>query len=253
MRTPRSPRAGTGFRSMSSWRSPARSPPNATSASCWRSSCKKPGRSPAPTPAACTWSRRNPGRPGGRGPDCPATPARAACTSCCRRTIRWRSTSRSFSLPVDDRSIVGQAVLGKRPINIDDLNRLQHPGENPRGLRHDRSFDQRTGYTARSMLTVPMLSAHDRVIGVVQLINRRRAPGTPLLHAGRLREQRDPVRRRLRRRWRWRWPPRRASAWKTPSCTRKSTICSSASSTPPSPPSSRAIPPPLGIRGAWRP
>jgi HD-GYP domain-containing protein (c-di-GMP phosphodiesterase class II) len=79
-----------------------------------------------------------------------------------------------FRLPVDARSIVGQAVLGKRPINIDDLSQLQHPGGNPRGLRHDRSFDERTGYTARSMLTVPMLSAHDEVIGVVQLINRRR-------------------------------------------------------------------------------
>ena len=86
-----------------------------------------------------------------------------------------------FRLPVDARSIVGQAVLGKRPINIDDLSRLHHPGENPRGLQHDRSFDDRTGYTARSMLTVPMLSAHDEVIGVVQLINRRRSPDRALL------------------------------------------------------------------------
>ncbi len=86
---------------------------------------------------------------------------------------------KEFHLPVDTGSIVGQAVLGKRPINIADLRRLQQPGENPGGLRHDRSFDQRTGYTARSMLTVPMLSAHDEVIGVVQLINRRH-PGAPL-------------------------------------------------------------------------
>ncbi len=87
---------------------------------------------------------------------------------------------KEFRLPVDTRSIVGQAVLGKRPINIADLSRLQHPGENPRGLRHDRSFDDRTGYTARSMLTVPMLSAHDEVIGVVQLINCRRRADRPL-------------------------------------------------------------------------
>jgi HD-GYP domain-containing protein (c-di-GMP phosphodiesterase class II) len=86
---------------------------------------------------------------------------------------------KEFRLPVDTRSIVGQAVLGKRPINIADLRRLQQPGENPGGLRHDRSFDERTGYTARSMLTVPMLSAHVEVIGVVQLINRRH-PGPPL-------------------------------------------------------------------------
>ena len=86
---------------------------------------------------------------------------------------------KEFHLPVDGESIVGQAVLSKRPINIADLQRLQQPGANPSGLRHDRRFDQRTGYTARSMLTVPMLSAHDEVIGVVQLINRRH-PGPPL-------------------------------------------------------------------------
>jgi HD-GYP domain-containing protein (c-di-GMP phosphodiesterase class II) len=87
---------------------------------------------------------------------------------------------KEFRIPVDGRSIVGQAVLGKRPINIADLLRLQLPGENPRGLRHDRSFDDRTGYSARSMLTVPMLSAHDEVMGVVQLINRRRRADRPL-------------------------------------------------------------------------
>jgi HD-GYP domain-containing protein (c-di-GMP phosphodiesterase class II) len=85
-----------------------------------------------------------------------------------------------FRLPVDAQSIVGQAVLNKRPINIPDLGRLELPGENPGGFRHDRSFDRRTGYSARSMLTVPMLDAHEQVIGVVQLINRKRDPARAL-------------------------------------------------------------------------
>lgn len=84
---------------------------------------------------------------------------------------------------IDDRSIVGQAVLGKQPINIPDLTQLDGAGETKpktRTLRHNRSFDDKTGYRARSMLTVPMLSAVGEVIGVVQLINKKRDPSRPL-------------------------------------------------------------------------
>jgi len=81
-----------------------------------------------------------------------------------------------FSLGVDAKSIVGKAVLDARPINIADLDALDQPGQNPWGVQHNRTFDQKTGYTARSMLTVPMLSAHAEVIGVIQLINRKRSP-----------------------------------------------------------------------------
>ena len=81
-----------------------------------------------------------------------------------------------FSLGVDAKSIVGKAVLDARPINIADLEALDQPGQNPWGVQHNRSFDQKSGYRARSMLTVPMLSAHAEVIGVIQLINRKRSP-----------------------------------------------------------------------------
>jgi HD-GYP domain-containing protein (c-di-GMP phosphodiesterase class II) len=83
-------------------------------------------------------------------------------------------------LPVDDRSIVGKAVIDGRPINIPDLYRLSEPGANPWGFRHNRSFDERTGYKARSMLTVPLQSARGEVIGVIQLINRKRRPARTL-------------------------------------------------------------------------
>jgi HD-GYP domain-containing protein (c-di-GMP phosphodiesterase class II) len=79
---------------------------------------------------------------------------------------------KEFKLDIDDRSIVGQAVLSKQPINVPDLAQL---ASNPKtkSLRHNKSFDDKTGYRARSMLTVPMLSAVGDVIGVVQLINKR--------------------------------------------------------------------------------
>ena len=82
-------------------------------------------------------------------------------------------------MDIDDKSIVGQAVLSKHPINIADLTKLQSTPKT-KTLRNNRSFDDTTGYRARSMLTVPMLSTDREVIGVVQLINKRREPGRPL-------------------------------------------------------------------------
>jgi HD-GYP domain-containing protein (c-di-GMP phosphodiesterase class II) len=88
-----------------------------------------------------------------------------------------------FRLEIDDKSIVGQAVLSKQPINIPDLAKLEAAPQGAtktKTLRHNRSFDEKTGYRARSMLTVPMLSAVGDVIGVVQLINKRADPRRPL-------------------------------------------------------------------------
>jgi len=81
-------------------------------------------------------------------------------------------------LKVDDTSIVGKTVLGGRPINIPDLGSILPTDLT--GLTHNRTFDQKTGYKARSMLTVPMTSAMGDVIGVVQLINKKREPAKKL-------------------------------------------------------------------------
>lgn len=81
---------------------------------------------------------------------------------------------RSFTLKVDNRSIVGHSVVNKTGINIPDLYELDQPGKNPWGFRHDKQFDRKTGYQGHSMLTVPMMNQSDEVIGVIQLINRKR-------------------------------------------------------------------------------
>lgn len=88
---------------------------------------------------------------------------------------------KAFTLPVDDKSIVGQAALSGQPINIADLGRKPQgePGRT-KTYTHNRSFDDKTGYRARSMLTVPMQSAMGEVIGVIQLINKKRDPARPL-------------------------------------------------------------------------
>ncbi|HET7499433.1 MAG TPA: HD domain-containing phosphohydrolase [Kofleriaceae bacterium] len=78
-------------------------------------------------------------------------------------------------IPVSEKSIVGQCVLSSDRINIPDLYALEPPGvgNNPWGFVHDRSFDDQNRYQTRSVLAVPMISARNEVIGVIQLINKR--------------------------------------------------------------------------------
>jgi HD-GYP domain-containing protein (c-di-GMP phosphodiesterase class II) len=79
---------------------------------------------------------------------------------------------REFTLKIDESSVAGMAVLSGRPINIADVAAVG--AADAQGVSHNRSFDQQTGYRARSMLTVPMLSAMGDVIGVIQLINKKK-------------------------------------------------------------------------------
>lgn len=97
--------------------------------------------------------------------------------------LRFRFTQNSsiktdlseFTVPIDNKSIVGNAVLHEQPINIPDLYQLsEDPSQNPFGVRHNRSFDARSGYQSHSMLTLPMFDISHRPIGVIQLINRKR-------------------------------------------------------------------------------
>lgn len=82
-----------------------------------------------------------------------------------------------FSIRVNEQSMVGCAVIYQKAINIPDLYLLDpNPANNPYHAKHDKTFDRRTGYQCRSMLTIPMFDISYRVIGVIQLINRRR-PG----------------------------------------------------------------------------
>ena len=81
--------------------------------------------------------------------------------------------SSEFTVPVSTRSIAGAAVVSRRAISIPDVYSI--PADAPYGF--DRSFDEKVGYRTCSMISVPMISAEDEVIGVIQLINKKRIPG----------------------------------------------------------------------------
>jgi|688.fasta_scaffold65236_2 HD-GYP domain-containing protein (c-di-GMP phosphodiesterase class II) len=86
-----------------------------------------------------------------------------------------KSDFAEFRMPIDKTSIVGNAVIHNTLINIPDLYNLsEDPSQNPFGVKHNRTFDQRNGYESHSMLTLPMYDISHRVIGVIQLINRKR-------------------------------------------------------------------------------
>jgi HD-GYP domain-containing protein (c-di-GMP phosphodiesterase class II) len=78
--------------------------------------------------------------------------------------------SREFAIPLSPRSMAGATALHARPINIVDVYDM--PIGSPFGF--DRSFDEKTGYRTKSVLCVPLVSRADEVIGVIQLINKKR-------------------------------------------------------------------------------
>jgi HD-GYP domain-containing protein (c-di-GMP phosphodiesterase class II) len=93
--------------------------------------------------------------------------------------------SREFTIPVSPRSMSGYVALHKKPLNIADVYDL--PALAPYGF--DRSFDARIGYRTKSMLCAPLLSRVGEVVGVVQLLNKKRDPDKRLLSAEDVEEQ----------------------------------------------------------------
>jgi HD-GYP domain-containing protein (c-di-GMP phosphodiesterase class II) len=84
--------------------------------------------------------------------------------------------SREFVMPMNSRSIAGSAAIEKRAISIADVYDL------PAGslFAFDRRFDELTRYRTKSMLVAPLISQRDEVIGVIQLINKKKHPDKKL-------------------------------------------------------------------------
>src|SRR5438105_14645024 len=75
-------------------------------------------------------------------------------------------------MPLSEASIAGYAALTGQIVNVADAYHL--PAGSP--FKVSRSFDEKSGYRTKSMLVVPMRDHQDTVIGVVQLINKKRDP-----------------------------------------------------------------------------
>ncbi|HEY7409413.1 MAG TPA: HD domain-containing phosphohydrolase [Vicinamibacteria bacterium] len=79
-------------------------------------------------------------------------------------------TFSEFKVPLNEASVAGYAALSGQPVNVGDAYHLA-PGT-PYTI--SRAFDERSGYRTKSVLAVPMKDHQGTVIGVVQLINKKR-------------------------------------------------------------------------------
>ena len=72
----------------------------------------------------------------------------------------------TFKLPLNEHSIVGYAAMTGKPLVLADVYEL------PEGVPYSFN-DEKYGYRAKSMLVVPMVDHRDKVVGVLQLMNRK--------------------------------------------------------------------------------
>jgi HD-GYP domain-containing protein (c-di-GMP phosphodiesterase class II) len=85
-----------------------------------------------------------------------------------------------FTLPLREDSLAGYSALHGEVINLADAHRI--PSDRP--YRFNKSYDEKTGYRTRSLLTLPMKNGRGEVIGVLQLINCKLHANTNLTRAG---------------------------------------------------------------------
>ena len=102
-----------------------------------------------------------------------------------RRELRFKLSqndsvsfdSSEFTMPISAHSMAGYVALEQKTIRIEDVYDMP-PGSS---FGFDRSFDEKIGYRTRSMLCTPLVSSKGEVIGVLQLINKKREQSQKLL------------------------------------------------------------------------
>jgi HD-GYP domain-containing protein (c-di-GMP phosphodiesterase class II) len=77
-----------------------------------------------------------------------------------------------FTIPVDRTSLAGFAAATDSMLNIADVYKM----EADEAYTLNTSFDERFGYRTRSMLVIPLKTHKHDIVGVLQLINRKRQP-----------------------------------------------------------------------------
>jgi HD-GYP domain-containing protein (c-di-GMP phosphodiesterase class II) len=75
-----------------------------------------------------------------------------------------------FTIPINKNSISGYVAFDKKTLNIADCYKIPKDAE----YKFFDNFDKANNYITRSMMTVPMINHVGDVIGVVQLINRKK-------------------------------------------------------------------------------
>ena len=76
-----------------------------------------------------------------------------------------------FSLKVSNQSLAGYAVMTREALKIDDVYKID---ENEVNYSFNKEFDRKTKFRTKSILVIPMINSKDEVMGVIQLINKKK-------------------------------------------------------------------------------
>ena len=96
-----------------------------------------------------------------------------------RKVLRWKLAQNDSIdveqfeekvLPITRKSLAGYVAMTGETLVIDDAYNLPADAE----YEINRSFDEKNGYLTKSLLVFPMTTHQGEIIGVLQLINRRR-------------------------------------------------------------------------------
>jgi HD-GYP domain-containing protein (c-di-GMP phosphodiesterase class II) len=80
------------------------------------------------------------------------------------------SSALRATMPLSPQSMAGYVAVTGEALNLGDVYTL--PPAVP--YKFNRAFDEQSGYRTRSMLLVPMINHAGEVVGVIQLLNRKR-------------------------------------------------------------------------------
>ena len=82
-------------------------------------------------------------------------------------------TVEEVRIPITDQSLAGFCAKYLRPVNIvDAYNIAELQGIHP-SLIHDTSYDKRTGFKTKQVLTYPIVADNKYLMGVLQLLNKK--------------------------------------------------------------------------------
>ncbi len=82
-------------------------------------------------------------------------------------------TVQEIRVPINEQSIVGFTAKYLRPANIADAyNKAELANIHP-ALQHDASWDKKSGFKTKQVLSYPILAENKYMMGVIQLINKK--------------------------------------------------------------------------------
>jgi HD-GYP domain-containing protein (c-di-GMP phosphodiesterase class II) len=85
-----------------------------------------------------------------------------------------------FSVAIDEKSIAGYCALTGKLINVPDMYNIPHDAP----YSFNSSFDKISGYKTTSTLTIPLVTADSRLLGVIQVINSKDDQGNTITFSG---------------------------------------------------------------------